>query len=98
LRNIAAPNGKLVPVHNLNYYWFVGYSSVTASHFERTVIDIKDRVLRGYNQRWAYITVSSTVTKDLQRFGRDEAETDALLRSFIALLVPKIHKESVDRG
>jgi EpsI family protein len=98
LRNITAPDGKLVPVHNVNYYWFVGHTSVTGSHFERTCIDIKDRLLRGYNQRWAYISVSSSVTKDLQRFGRDEIETDALLRSFIGLLVPKIHKASVERS
>jgi hypothetical protein len=63
---------------------------------ERTIIDIKDRVLRGYNQRWAYITVAGTITKDLKRFGRSEEETDALIREFIKQLAPTIHRETVD--
>ena len=98
LRNVAGPDEKPLPLHNVNYYWFVGHTDVTGSHFERTLIDLKDRLFRGYNQRWAYITVSSTVTKGLQRFGRDEKETDALLQGFIQQLVPKIHKETVERS
>jgi len=40
------------------YYWFVGHTDTTNSHWERTLIDMKDRVFRGYNQRWAYIMLS----------------------------------------
>ena len=46
-------DGKTVSIYNLNYYWFVGYHHLTASHLERTVLDIQDRILKGYNQRWA---------------------------------------------
>jgi EpsI family protein len=91
-------NEKPIQHHNLYYYWFVGHTDVTGSHFERTFIDIKDRLFKGYNQRWAYITVSAVITKDRSRFGRDERETDALIESFISQLVPKIHKESVERS
>jgi EpsI family protein len=84
-----------VPIYNLNYYWFAGHSDVTASHLDRTFIDIRDRVLHGYNQRWAYITVSAIVTKDLQKFGRSEAETAKLIEDFIRQLVPVLHKESL---
>ncbi len=40
------------------YYWFVGHTDVTNSHWERTFLDMKDRVLGGYNQRWAYVMLS----------------------------------------
>ena len=93
LRNIRegrTASGKTVALSNLSYYWFVGYHHLTASHLERTFIDIKDRVLKGYNQRWAYITVSSEITKDRMRFGRSEAETDAIIQRFIAELFPDL--------
>jgi EpsI family protein len=82
--------GKMVPVYNLNYYWFVGYHHLTASHIERTFLDIQDRILKGYNQRWAYITVASDVTEGLVRFGHSEKETDAMLQDFIGRLFPQI--------
>ena len=50
-------------IENLTYYWFVGYTDVTASHFTRTMLDLRDRTLRGYNQRWAYVTVAATSQK-----------------------------------
>ena len=40
------------------------------------------------NQRWAYITVSAVVTKNLQKFGRIEEETGRMLEEFIRHLVP----------
>lgn len=43
----------------ITYYFFVGHDEITASHTERTLIDIRDRVLKGEAQRWAY--VSSTI-------------------------------------
>jgi EpsI family protein len=85
-------NGQVVNVYNLNYYWFIGYSDITASHFEREYIDMKDRLLHGYNQRWAYITVASNVTKGLPGVegGKDEAQTDAMLQEIIERVFPLI--------
>ena len=80
-------------LHNLNYYWFVGYNDITASHIQRTAFDLRDRVLYGYNQRWAYVTVTSHVTKGIRgRPQRDEAETGEMLERFIAELGPKLHR------
>jgi hypothetical protein len=73
-----------VNVYNLNYYWFIGYSDITASHFEREYIDMKDRLLHGYNQRWAYVTVAANIN------GRTEAETGEIIESLIAQVYPKI--------
>ncbi len=91
VRKVPTKQGGTMPIYNLNYYWFVGWKDITPSHFERTYIDIKDRILYGYNQRWAYITVAATITDGLQPFGRNEAETDAMVRDFIQKLLPQIN-------
>src|SRR3954447_3527048 len=65
LRKVATADGQTIPIYQLSYYWFVGAKDVTASHLERTYIDIRDRILYGYNQRWAYITIASTVTEGI---------------------------------
>ena len=94
VRQVPTRNGKTVPIYNLNYYWFVGYHHLTASHLQRTFLDIQDRILRGYNQRWAYITVASDITERLVPFGRSEKQTDALLQDFIQRLFPQINDEA----
>jgi hypothetical protein len=42
----------------LTYYFFVGHERITADHTERTKIDIKDRLLKGEAQHWAYVLVT----------------------------------------
>ena len=95
---VATTDGRQFPYTNLNYYWFTGCTDTTASHLERTQIDIKDRLLHGYNQRWAYFTVAATITKDMKRNGRSEEETDALIQDFIKRMVPETHLPSVKFG
>jgi EpsI family protein len=89
LRMIEAKSGR-VAIQNLTYYWFVGYTDATASHFTRTMLDLRDRILHGYNQRWAYVTVASTVTEGIASPGRSEAETARMIENFIVQLVPKL--------
>ena len=89
LRMVDAKSQRIT-VQNLTYYWFVGYTDATASHFTRTMFDLRDRILHGYNQRWAYVTVAATVTEGLARPGRSEAETAKLIENFIGELVPKL--------
>lgn len=87
------PNGKEhLAIHNLTYYWFVGSNRITASHFTRTMIDIRDRIVRGYNEHWAYITVEATVTKGIARPERTQVETKAMIDKFIADLAPKLQR------
>lgn len=95
LQAIPTRNGVPVTINGLNYYWFVGHNDVTESHLQRTWIDIRDRVLRGRNQQWAYITVAAPVTKDFRVFGRDEKQTDVIIQQFIAELLPQLQGESV---
>ncbi len=79
-------------VRNLNYYWFIGSNDITASHWQRTLIDIKDRLLRGENQRWAYVTVATNITDNLRPHGLDAAQSADLVEKFIGQLVPKFEK------
>src|ERR1051326_6047303 len=86
LRDVRAEqlrNGKKIQVANLNYYWFVGYHRITASHLQRTFLDIYDRVVNGYTQRWAYVTVASDITQGIMPFGLSEADTDKMIQNFI---------------
>ena len=90
VRRVPLRSGEMVSLYNLNYYWFVVYHHLTASHLERTMLDIRDRVLKGYNQRWAYITIAADITKGLLPFGKSETETDAMLQDFIRQIFPEI--------
>ena len=42
----------------VTYYFFVGHKTITQDHLKRTLIDIKDRLLYGMDQRWAYVSAS----------------------------------------
>jgi hypothetical protein len=44
---------------SISYYWFVGHDYVTSNHVSRGIKDFLDRVLRGYDQHWAYITITA---------------------------------------
>ena len=90
VRQMPLRTGEMVSIYNLNYYWFVGFHHLTASHMERTMIDIRDRVFKGYNQRWAYITVAADITKGFVPFGHTEAETDTILQDFIRQMFPEL--------
>lgn len=91
-RPIRAENGDSHNLYSIHYYWFVGHNNITQSHTERTLIDMRDRLLYGYNQRWAYVTVVATITEGISRFGRSEEETDRMIRDFISELLPQIQE------
>lgn len=42
----------------ITYYFFVGHDHLTNDHLGRTITDMKDRLVRGMDQRWAYVSVS----------------------------------------
>lgn len=73
--------------HNcLTYYFFVGHDRVTNDHLGRTFIDMKDRLVRGMDQRWAYVSVSMWYGKVpwISEKEISEPEADAKLRTFLA--------------
>lgn len=79
-------------LQDLNDYWFVGAENITASHLQRTAYDLRDRIMHGQDQRWAYITVTSIVSKGVKNPQRDEAQTAAMLEHFIQQLAPKLQR------
>ena len=97
IRSVRTDNGQVLTLNSVDYYWFVGHSDVTSSHFERTWIDMRDRILKGQNQQWAYVTVTATITKDYKIFGRTEKETDELIRGFIKDFVPEVQRVAASR-
>ncbi len=50
-------SGNVQHLRNVTYYWFVGHDTLTNDHYTRTLQDMKDRLLRGFDQQWAYATV-----------------------------------------
>ncbi len=42
----------------VTYYFFVGHEKITENHTRRTLFDIKDRLMKGEAQGWAYISVT----------------------------------------
>lgn len=58
---VQLPNGKFLTDWQILYYTFIGATNVTASHYGRVFIDIRDRVLNGFDQQWAYATFSSLI-------------------------------------
>ena len=83
---------RRIEVTNLDYYWFIGYKQMTASHLTRTGIDIRDRILHGQNQRWAYVTVAANVTQGISRPERSEEQTTRRLEKFMQELAPRLQK------
>ena len=43
----------------VTYYFFVGSHIITHDHLNRTLLDMKDRLLQGLDQRWAYVSIST---------------------------------------
>ena len=91
-------NGKELMIWRSFCYTFIGHERIVSGHYERTAEDIKDRLFKGYDQRWAYATFSSFISGKYAGQGAsigsmivlDEAETRGHIRSFLKELLPKI--------
>ena len=59
LQRIASKNEtESLELNCLTYYFFVGHDQITNEHVTRTLIDMKDRLVKGMDQRWAYVSFS----------------------------------------
>lgn len=69
----------------VTYYFFVGHDQITNDHLERTLIDMKDRLVRGADQRWAYVSVSMWYGKlPWSKTEHTEKDADQVLGKFLA--------------
>ena len=91
-RTVQTQDKRWLTLTNLDYYWFIGYKDMTASHLTRTEIDLRDRIMYGYSQRWAYVTIAANVTKGIWRPERTEEQTAAMLDEFIQQLAPRLQR------
>ena len=84
---------------SIAYYWFVGHDAVTGNHVVRGIKDFSDRMLKGYDQRWGYITVTAYL--DGVRFGDDSLagvrqrpvtpeQADRTVEEFLGDFVPEV--------
>lgn len=83
------------------YYSFVGHEKIVSGHYQRTFSDIWDRMIFGYDQRWAYSTFSSKITGKYAEQGLDLGsyeplsieETRESLENFLGRLLPRVIAE-----
>jgi hypothetical protein len=63
------------------------------THWGRWFTDNRDRLLRGVNQRWAFVTVTGVIPAQSDETRQADARkfTDETVRGFIAELAPQIH-------
>jgi hypothetical protein len=73
----------------VTYYFFVGHDRITHDHLGRTFIDMKDRLIRGLDQRWAYASASMWFGKLGENLEITEKEADEKLRDFLIDLAGK---------
>jgi hypothetical protein len=57
-RSSGVSQGEVQELQCVTYYFFVGHDRVAHDHLQRTVMDMKDRLVRGMDQRWAYASFS----------------------------------------
>lgn len=95
VRNVPLEDGSSVSVYNYTYYWFIGHTDTTSSHLVRTWLDMRDRLVHGYNQRWAYVTVAAQLPRGAEEDPKTQKVIDDWMKDFIKQLVPKIQKDSV---
>jgi hypothetical protein len=95
---ILNPKGEPIEDWQLLYYTFIGHTEITPGHYSRTFRDIRDRVLGGYDQTWAYATFSTIVSAKYADQGfnlgatpaRDIDQTGEYLASFMRELLPRV--------
>lgn len=80
----------------VTYYFFVGHDRIAHGHYERTFFDMKDRLIRGMDQRWAYVTVSMWVGK--MPWNPDMEITEAEADKKVTEFVGKFAMEQIDWG
>lgn len=88
--------GDTIYIQRVQYYTFLGADTLTASHWELRITDMRDRLRYGYDQKWAYTTFSTEVLSrrlagtEYESVVRDLAGTEEVLQEFIRLVGPEM--------
>lgn len=78
------PDQKL---HHIHYYVFVGNGNICHTHMQRVLCDIRDRMLKGKVQRWAYFQIGAYWSPHLHI---NQEDTEKMLQKLAAELLPRI--------
>jgi hypothetical protein len=82
--NQESEGGQSYRIAHINYFWFVGSHRITSSHYGRSIADMKDRIIGGFNQRWAYFSISSNILENLPGLpNRPREETNQQIQDHI---------------
>lgn len=90
--------GDPLRLNCVTYYFFVGRDRITDNHVERTLIDMKDRLFYGMDQRWAYVSTTMIYGKLPWLEGREFTleDADKKLTEFLAEFASEqIHWERI---
>lgn len=82
------------PIGFISYYYFVGHKKLSNDHWQRTISDIRDRLINGTDQQWAFIMVSMpySLSKDPNQSEKNKQIADKKIRQFLAELTDQIIK------
>lgn len=96
-KTVRREDGSKLRVMRVQFYTFFGHQVITEDHYGRTLQDMKDRLFKGFDQRWAYATFSMPVTSVFADQGLmnpentfDVEETEKMLEAFIKKLAPLV--------
>jgi len=80
---------KTAKLNCVTLYFFIGQKEITEDHLRRTLIDMRDRLLRGQDQRWAYVSASMwfSDTGEYELPSRETAEKE--IRQFLSDLADR---------
>lgn len=84
------PKGEKTARFNcVTVYFFVGQHQITENHLRRTFIDMRDRLLRGQDQRWAYVSASMWFSETGDGSLPTRAGAEKEIRQFLADLADR---------
>lgn len=107
LEDVLNAEGEPAYRWRLFYYTFIGHEAIVSGHYQRTMQDIRCRIVGGYDQRWAYATFSSSITGKFVEQGFNIHPLDSLsieettmhIKEFLQELLPDVimpPREGVD--
>ena len=88
-------HGENQSIQRLYMYWLVAENLTTPSHMMRSLLSSWERILHYRDPQWAYVIVTSPITRSMRADGLNEAQTRLMLQEFIGQVVPVTQKSEM---
>lgn len=95
-RQVEIRPGVFRPLQSEFLYWFVGKETATPYNMVRIFKTSWDRVFHRTNHRWAYVIVTALVPEGAPGDSGGAAQTDEMLKKFVAQVVPYFQKSEMN--